>query len=253
MAEDCERTLLRRGLIRELFEEERSISELSQRYGLSRKTIHSWKRRYEQEGLKGLEPKSRRPHRSPREAISRQWKEEVVALKRRRRRWGAKKLVAELKRRHADKAVVSERTIGRLLRAAGLTHDRRRRSRKNGPLIQWPNRPIASASNLVWAIDFKGDFFLQDGTRVYPLSLEDLYSRFLLELRALEATTFVAVKASCRRVFSAYGLPEGIVVDNGKPFAGEGLLGLSRLSCWWMSLGGSVRFFVCGSISCFAF
>ena len=66
MAEDCERTLLRRELIRELFEEERSISELSERYGLSRKTIHSWKRRYEQEGLKGLEPKSRRPHRSPR-------------------------------------------------------------------------------------------------------------------------------------------------------------------------------------------
>ena len=52
MAEDCERTLLRRELIRELLEEERGVSELSQRYGLSRKTIHSWKRRYEQEGLK---------------------------------------------------------------------------------------------------------------------------------------------------------------------------------------------------------
>ena len=229
-------------MIRELFEEGCSISELSERYGLSRKTIHSWKRRYEQEGLKGLEAKSRRPHRSPRAAISRQWKEEVLALKRRRRRWGAKKFVAELKRRHADKTVVSESTVGRLLRAASLTHDRRRRSRKNGPLIRWPNRAVASASNLVWAIDFKGDFFLQDGTRVYPLTMEDLYSRFLLEVRALEATTFVAVKANCRRVFSTYGLPEGIVVDNGKPFAGEGLLGLSRLSSWWMSLGIKVYF-----------
>ena len=176
MAEDRERTVLRGELIRELFEEERSISELSERYGLSRKTIHSWKRRYEQEGLKGLEPRSRRPHRSPREAISRQWKEAVLELKRRRRRWGAKKLVAELKRRHADKTVVSERTVGRLLRARALTHDRRRRSRKNAPLVQWPNRPVASAANLVWAIDFKGDFFLQDGTRVYPLTMEDLYS-----------------------------------------------------------------------------
>src|ERR1700677_2163089 len=81
MAEDCERTLLRRELIRELVEEERSISELSERCGLSRKTIHSWKRRYEQEGLRGLEPKSRRPHRSPREAISRQWQEAVLELK----------------------------------------------------------------------------------------------------------------------------------------------------------------------------
>jgi transposase InsO family protein len=243
MQEDCERTLLlRRELIRELCEESQSISELSRRYGLSRKAIHRWKRRYEREGLKGLEEKSRRPHRSPGQAISHAWKEEVLALKGRRRNWGTKKLVAELKRRHPDKTIVSQRTVGRLLRVAGLTHDRRRRSRKNGPLVELPHRPQADASNRVWAIDFKGDFFLQDGTRVYPLTMEDLYSRFLLELRGLESTNFSAVKASCRRVFSRYGLPEGIVVDNGKPFAGEGLLGLSRLSSWWMSLGIGVYF-----------
>jgi transposase InsO family protein len=242
MQEGCERTLIRRELIRELSEEDRSISELSRRYGLSRKTIHSWKGRYEQEGLKGLEERSRRPHRSPRQAISQEWKEAVLELKRRRRTWGAKKLVVELKRRNPDKALVSERTVGRLLQAAALTHDRRRRSRKNGPLVELPNRPEASASNRLWAIDFKGDFCLQDGTRVYPLTMEDLYSRFLLEVRAFESTNFSAVRASCRRVFSRYGMPEGIIVDNGSPFGGEGLLGLSRLSSWWMSLGISVYF-----------
>jgi putative transposase len=241
MQEDCERTLLRRELIRELCEEGRSVSELSRRYGLSRKTIHSWKGRYEQEGLKGLEERSRRPHRSPRQAISQEWKEAVLELKRRRRTWGAKKLVVELKRRNPDKALVSERTVGRLLQAAALTHDRRRRSRKNGPLVELPNRPEASASNRLWAIDFKGDFCLQDGTRVYPLTMEDLYSRFLLEVRAFESTNFSAVRASCRRVFSRYGMPEGIVVDNGSPFGGEGLLGLSRLSSWWMSLRDIVK------------
>jgi transposase InsO family protein len=242
MQEGCERALLRRELIRELCEEDRSISELSKRYGLSRQTIHRWKGRYEQEGLRGLEDKSRRPHRSPRQAISQEWKEQVLELKRRRRSWGAKKLVAELKRRHPDKAVVSERTVGRLLRGAALTHDRRRRSRKNGPLVQLPHRPEASASNRVWAIDFKGDFCLQNGSRVYPLTMEDLYSRFLLELRALKSTNFSAVRTSCRRVFKRYGMPEGIVVDNGIPFAGEGLLGLSRLSSWWMRLGINVYF-----------
>src|SRR5215472_16578874 len=201
MEEGCERTLLRRELIRELCEEDRSISELSRRYGLSRKTIHSWKGRYEREGLKGLEEKSRRPHWSPRRAISQEWKEEVLELIRRRRSWGAKKLVAELKRRHPDKAMVSQRTVGRLLGAAGLTHDRRRRSRKNGPLVELPHQPEANASNRVWAIDFKGDFYLQDGRRVYPLTLEDLYSRFLLEVRALKSTNFLAVRACCRRVF----------------------------------------------------
>jgi putative transposase len=242
MQEGCERSLLRRELIRELSEEERSISELSRRHGLSRKTIHRWKRRYEQEGFRGLEDKSRRPHRSPRQAISQEWKEQILELKRRRRSWGAKKLVAELKRWHPDKAIVSERTVGRLLRAAALTHDRRRRSRKNGPLVELPQRRQANRSNRVWAIDFKGDFCLQDGRRVYPLTMEDLYSRFLLELRALASTNFSAVRASCRRAFSRYGIPEGIVVDNGSPFGGEGLLGLSRLSSWWMSLGIRVYF-----------
>jgi transposase-like protein len=47
MREDCEGTLSRRELIRELREEDQSVSELSRRYGLSRKTIHGWKRRYE--------------------------------------------------------------------------------------------------------------------------------------------------------------------------------------------------------------
>src|ERR1700739_2183070 len=125
MAEDCERTLLRRELIRELFEKEGGIRSLTKRCGVSRKTLHSGKRRYEQEGLKGLEAKSRRPHRSPRAVISRQWEEEVLALKRRRRRWGAKKLLAGPKRPHAGKTVVSESTVGRLLRAPALTHDRR--------------------------------------------------------------------------------------------------------------------------------
>jgi transposase-like protein len=121
MREDCERTLFRRELIRELRQEDYSVSELSRRYGLSRQTLHRWKRRYEQEGLIGLEPRSRRPHRSPRQAISQEWKEAVFELKRRRRHWGAKKIVAELKRRHPDKIVVSERTVGRLLRAGAMT------------------------------------------------------------------------------------------------------------------------------------
>jgi transposase InsO family protein len=239
---DSERTLLRRQLVTKLKEEGLDISELSRRYKLSRKTIHQWKKRYEQQGWAGLEERSRRPHRSPRAERTEQWKETVFELKRRRRHWGAKKLAAELRRRYPDKEPVSQATIGRLLRATGLTHDRRRRSRKQGPLVELPTRPKATASNLVWAIDFKGDFFLADRTRVYPLTMEDLYSRFLLEVRGLESTSFRGVKACCQRIFRRYGLPQAIVVDNGSPFAGEGLLGLSRLSVWWMRLGISVHF-----------
>jgi len=38
-------------------------------------------------------------------------------------------------------------------------------------------------------------------------------------------------------VFREFGLPEAIRTDNGTPFAGRGVTGLSRLSVWWIKLG----------------
>ena len=43
-----------------------------------------------------------------------------------------------------------------------------RPAHRKADTTELPSRPKATASNLVWAIDFKGDFFLGDHTRVYP-------------------------------------------------------------------------------------
>ena len=46
------------------------------------------------------------------------------------------------------------------------------------------------------------------------------------------------VRQSFERLFERAGLPEAIRSDNGAPFASvHGLLGLSRLSAWWVALG----------------
>ena len=46
------------------------------------------------------------------------------------------------------------------------------------------------------------------------------------------------VRRSFERLFDAHGLPEAIRSDNGRPLpASSGLLGLSRLSAWWVALG----------------
>ena len=47
----------------------------------------------------------------------------------------------------------------------------------------------------------------------------------------IPATTFF------RRVFEEYGLPKAIRTDNGPPFASWGLLGLTKLSAYWLKLG----------------
>src|SRR2546430_4890547 len=41
------------------------VVEVAERYGVARKTVHAWLRRYRQEGLPGLTDRSHRPHRHP--------------------------------------------------------------------------------------------------------------------------------------------------------------------------------------------
>src|SRR5882724_6556602 len=63
-------------------------------------------------------------------------------------------------------------------------------------------------------------------------------SRYLLEVRAVEDARSETVRKSFEQIFERHGLPEAIRSDNGSPFASrQGLLGLSRLSVWWVVLG----------------
>jgi hypothetical protein len=45
------------------------------------------------------------------------------------------------------------------------------------------------------------------------------------------------VRAICESAMREYGVPARIRTDNGAPFAGTGLMGLSKLSLGWMKLG----------------
>ena len=68
--------------------------------------------------------------------------------------------------------------------------------------------------------------------------MRDEYSRYLLEVRAVEDGRSETVRKRFEQIFERHGLPEAIRSDNGSPFASrQGLLGLSRLSAWWVVLG----------------
>jgi len=67
----------------------RTITELCDDYGVSRKTGYKWIERYLRQGAAGLEERSRRPRRSPNETAE----EIVTAILEARRRhpsWGAR-------------------------------------------------------------------------------------------------------------------------------------------------------------------
>jgi putative transposase len=211
-----------------------TMTELAAQYGVSRKTGYHWLDRYDAEGALGLQDRSRRPHSSP-QTTDAELIAALVAQRRRHPRWGAKKLLAVVKRRQPDAAWPARSTVCDALKTRGLLVPRQRRQRPVPPRPS-PLGPITHA-NEVWTADFKGHFRTGDGVYCYPLTVRDGFSRFVLCCDGLAGYTYDATRARFVRAFVAYGLPVRIRSDNGTPFAGAGVGRLSRLAVWWMRLG----------------
>jgi transposase InsO family protein len=150
-----------------------------------------------------------------------------------------------LKRRFGAQGLPSEPAIGRWLKEWGLTRKRRRPAHK-GPVVERPKLTIAKRPNEVWTVDFKGWFRTGDGTRVEPLTVRDLASRYILAIDLLGQQNIPESRIAFERIFARYGLPRVIRADNGSPFGATGALGLTRLSAWWVKLGIAVEFITPG-------
>jgi len=221
---------------------EMSVAELCRRYGVSRKTGYKWIRRYRAEGLDGIRERSSRPHTCPHKT-NQDWETRIITERVKHSSWGPKKTRELLFRSSLEEKVPAASTIGDILRRAGLVSRHRRRSRKtyySGPLTE------AMYPNHVWAVDYKGWFRTGDGKRCEPLTISDLYSRYVVEVRALPDQSYEQARGVFERVFEEYGLPEIIRSDNGGPFASRGAGGLSRLSVWWVLLGIKPEFIAKG-------
>lgn len=211
-----------------------SMTELCQRFGISRKTGYKWLARFESDGGEGLQDRSRAPQSSP--SRTPQSVAEMIVEARLERGEGAKKLRTILRARQPEIAWPSVATTHRILERAGLV----KRGRKRPPRPEHPPvRPLVAAEpNDVWTADFKGEFLLSDRTYCYPLTVVDHHSRFLLGCDALDATEHYQSLRVFKRLFAEYGLPRAIRTDNGSPFASSlAIHGLSRLSVYWIKLG----------------
>ena len=205
---------------------------LCQQYGISTKTGYKWRERFWRKGLAGMEEESRRPKshskQLPEEEVC-----EIVRLKLAHLAWGPRKIRELYLRRHGE--VASESTFKRVLERTSLTQKRRRRRAPEAGRLSSGRQ--AAALNEVWTVDFKG-WWRKAEQRCEPLTVRDEYSRYLLEVRAVEDARSETVRKSFERIFERHGLPEAIRSDNGSPFASrQGVLGLSRLSAWWVVLG----------------
>ena len=210
-----------------------SMTELAEQYGISRKTAYKWVTRYECGGAAALLDQSRRPWTQP-SATDPRLIAALLAVRRRHPRWGAKKLLAVVKRQDARAAWPSRSTVCDVLRRHALVVPRpRRRPMPHGGHALAP----ITGPNETWTTDFKGEFRTGDRRYCYPLTLRDGFSRYVLRCDALLSRSYALTRARFERAFADYGLPVRIRSDNGGPFAGPGLGRLSRLNVWWIRLG----------------
>jgi len=234
----------RKRFVKQVLQAQQSFAESCRIFGISRKTGYKWRRRFLAHGTGGLRDRSRRPKHPPHQT-SACWRQRIRGLRRRHRRWGAKKIRARLQRQYPRRKVPAVRTITRWLQRWQLTRRRRVRPPKGPPVWRAP-LTVPRHSNHVWTVDFKGWFRTADGQRVEPLTVRDLFSRYILTAHLLPDQQWWRVRRVFIRLFRRHGLPTIIRMDNGGPFGSTGPAGLSRLSAWWTVLGIRVEFIAPG-------
>lgn len=215
-----------------------SMASLCREFGISRKTGYKILDRYEQCGVEGLSDRARRPHRyanqlpAPVEAA-------IVAAKREKPYWGARKIRERLLRRLASEVKVPAcSTIHAILDRHGLV------IRASRPRTRAQGTPLSAGLNPndLWCTDYKGEFQLGNKRYCYPLTVTDYASRYLLLCEAMESNQEQPAFLAFERLFRERGLPHAIRSDNGVPFASpNGLFNLSKLSVWWLRLGISIE------------
>jgi len=210
-----------------------TMTELCDRFGVSRKTGYKWLARYVAGGLADLEEHSRAPHHHP-NAVSAALVSELLRMKQRYPSWGPKKVRRWLLERRGGVLWPAVSTIGELYQRHGLCQRRGGRQRK---VPQTQPLRHCHGPNEVWSADFKGQFRLGDGRWCYPLTIMDSHSRYLLACSGLQHPTEHGTRQGFEGVFKSYGLPIAIRTDNGSPFASVALGGLTRLTIWWIKLG----------------
>jgi len=227
LSDDARERLRYVGCFQSLRGQGMSGSRASQAMGISRATLYRWEKRLEEEGLKGLEDRSRRPKRTRKPTWSPELSQAVLALREQYPRWGKDKLVVLLRR---DGWQVSTSMVGRILsslKARGVLKEpplssisARKRPRR---------RPYAVRKPKDYQVKMPGDLVEIDTLDVRPLpgvelkhfTARDVISHWDVVESYSRATSHIA--ASFLRTLLKRMLFEvrAIQVDGGSEFQAE--------------------------------
>jgi transposase InsO family protein len=188
-----------------------TVTEVADRFGVSRQSVHAWVRRYEEGGLGGLMDRSRRPVSSPLQ-VSTEVEAAVCELRREHPRWGPLRLVHELGRAGVA-PVPSRMSVYRVLVRRGLIEPQPRK-RPRDSYVRWEREaPMA-----LWQMDLVSGIFLADGTEAKLVTGVDDHSRFCVICQVVPRATGRATCLAFAGALRRFGVPGEVLTDNGKQF-----------------------------------
>jgi transposase InsO family protein len=191
---------------------QRSVVAACRDFGISRKTGYKWLARFDAQ--QPLADRSRKPTRSPGRTADDL--EQAVLAVRDQYGWGPRKIVAYL--RNQGRPTPPARTAAAILRR----HQRITAAVPTPPADC--HRFERPEPNQLWQLDFKG-YVEINRQRIYPCTILDDHSRFLLALACGTDQTYATAWDVLWNAFGDYGLPEQLLCDNafgthGKPAPG---------------------------------
>lgn len=193
--------------------ERRGVREVARDYGVSPGWVSRLVARYRHEGEAAFEPRSRRPHESPR-AASAEVVELIIDLRRRLAAGGdyagAETIRWHLAMHHGTS--LSASTIGRYLHRAGLVTPQPHKRPRSSYV-----RFAAEQPNETWQADFT-HYRLVDRADVEILCWLDDHARYALRLTAHQRVTGPVVLNEFRAAVAEHGVPASTLTDNGMVF-----------------------------------
>jgi transposase InsO family protein len=199
-----------------VLEQGRSKSEVARTYGVSRRWVITLVQRFEGEGAAGLEPRSRRPLRSPTQtpqAIADEIVEIRKALDHDGHEAGAATIAYHLEQRHGHAPAVS--TVWRILTQRGFVTPEPHKRPKSSYV-----RFEAVQPNERWQSDITR-WALADATDIEICNWIDDHSRLCLASTARAAFNAQHVDTEFRRCAATWGNPASVLSDNGAVYTGR--------------------------------
>lgn len=186
-----------------------SAHDFSALVGVSRLTLYSWKKRFEELGPAGLMEQPRRGGGSRAPELT---KRTIVMLKRAHPEWGCQRISDVLYRGPGLPA--SANTVARVLKEAGYVLE-------ETPTSPHPDKVRSferARPNQLWQTDLFTFVLKRQNRRVYLVAFMDDHSRFIVGYGLHASCSAGLVIETFRAAVASVGAPQEVLTDNGPQY-----------------------------------